>query len=445
MDHEQVTMAILFGFILVSFVYLGWTHRTSDDEEYHTVHRMAGFTRILSSCFTVVGASEFVVFVTLTYIFGIYSILFFIGTLLGFYALSMLAKLIRKNADELDEHSIPDFAANAGFPVLSVALSILSIVFTACLVLIQLIIGGILLSELTGESIPLTTALLALAVFGYLYWGGYRALLFTDIVQGILLFAFTFLFAFYLSNTSMTLDYTSFESSVPLSEALGDYFILLLGGFFAIFGGPEIWQRVLTSNSINTASKGLRSAGWIMLLWGAALIVGAVFIKQLMPEANPDTAFMDFISTNMPEWLLGVMVVLLLAAIISTADTEVFAAAVITQKEINRYTHKQKLRVWVTRLTLFILLTLIVIIALKYNDILSIYFGLVYITFITGPFALALVLKRGNKILFLISLLIALMVYGFIFSKELLISWYPILIMFSASIPLLVGPSDKKP
>lgn len=294
------------------------------------------------------------------------------------------------------------------------------------------------MSTLTGESFQLTASLLALAVFGYLFWGGYRALLFTDIVQGIILFVFTVLFSFYLYSVSDGLTAISFESSVPLSDAYGDYTILLLGGFFAIFGGPEIWQRVLTSSSERTATNGLKGAAWAMLAWGVALIIAAAFIKHLMPEANPDTAFMDFMATKLPEWLLGVMVVLLLAAIISTADTEVFAAAVITQKEINRYRQIPKLSVGLTKVILFVSLSIIVFIALKYNDILSIYFGLVYITFITGPFALALVLRRGNQKVFLISLAGALVIYGYIFANGLLISWYPATILLVASVPLFV-------
>ncbi|MCK4724268.1 MAG: hypothetical protein KAT29_00625, partial [Anaerolineales bacterium] len=329
-------------------------------------------------------------------------------------------------------------AAASHFPILSFALTLLSIVFTSCLVLIQLIIGGTLISTMTGESYYITTSLLAIAVFGYLYWGGYRALLFTDIVQGIILFTFTALFALYLSKSIANVDLIAFSTSLPLSEAWGDYAILLIGGFFAIFGGPEIWQRVLTAGTDKTASRGLSSTAWVMFIWGVVLVIASAIICHLMPEANSDNVFMDFLATGLPEWLLGIIVVLLLAAIISTADTELFAAAVVAHKELNRFRACNKLNIPDTRIILAGLLVILVFLALVFEDVVAIYFGLVYITFITGPFALALILNKGTKWVFRGSLVVALGIYAYIFMNELLISWYPVLIALAASVPLLV-------
>ncbi len=443
MDQQELSLAILFGFVLVGFVYLGWTHRTDDAEEYHTVHRKAGLARILASCFTVVGASEFVVFATLTYIFGVYSLLFFAGTFFGFLALSLLASRIRDKGSELDEHSIPDFAAVSHFPILSSALTVMSVVFTSCLVLIQLIIGGTLIASMTGESYQITTGLLAVAVFGYLYFGGYRALLFTDIVQGIILFAFTVLMAYFLANMGSGVDYANISFTISIMDAWGDYAILFVGGFFAIFGGPEIWQRVLTANTDKTASRGLSATAFVMFAWGLALVIASVGIRQLMPEANPDNVFFDFLGSGLPDWMLGIIVVLMLAAIVSTADTELFASAVVAHKELNRFRNQKDLRIFDTRILLALLLVAIVFLALVFSDVLSIYFGLVYITFITGPFALALVLNKGTKWVFRGSLLIAVCIYAYIFANNLLISWYPVLILL-ASIPPLFVSRDKQ-
>ncbi|HSL83525.1 MAG TPA: hypothetical protein VLF66_12180 [Thermoanaerobaculia bacterium] len=425
-----------------------WTYRTSDEDDFHSAKRQAGPVRIVASLFTVVGASEFVVFTTLAYVYGSASMSFFFGTLLGFLSLAWLAPRIRARAVALDIHSIPDMARTQRMPLARIGLSLLSVLFTCALVVIQIIIGGLLVQQLTATGFHVSALFLMLAVLAYLFWGGYRALLYTDVVQAIVLFLFTAgLVAWFLYGAP-----TPAQGVGPLTNP-GDVPLDLLGlaagGFFAIFGGPEIWQRVVTCRSDRSARWGLVAAGVIMLAWGLFIIEGGKFIQGLNPTASPDDAFFVFLASDLPAWLLGGILVALLAAILSTADTELFAASIISRKQLGKYTDRLK-NINGTRLVVFILGAFILSVAYLTQDILTVYFWLVYLTFAIGPIALALLFRRGGRSARLryavttVALTAAIIVFAALWILGKMISWYPISIAAVASLPLFFPTQSEE-
>lgn len=448
MEERAYNLTALLVFALAAFAYIGWTHRTKDPEEYHTVKRRAGLIRTLASLFTVVGASEFVVFTTLAYLYGWDSVVFFAGALGGFLCLYFLTPLIRRRGAELDQHSIPDFAAALNLKTAARLLTLLSIVFTCALALIQVVIGTLLIQNLTAGSFMVTAGFLLLAIFLYLYWGGYEALLYTDIIQGVVLVLFTAVLGIYIHGSIS--DSSSAFTTPALGAAPSDFALFFFGGLFAIAGGPEIWQRVLTSRDNTTARKGLLSSGVFMLIWGAFVVWVGTSIHKLLPNANADNAFVEFLQQSLPGWLLGFILVMLLAAILSTADTELFAASVIAHKELSRQRGSYQLSIAGTRGILLLLCLLVLLFSYFGQDILNIYFGLVYLTFITGPIALALLLNRGGRTerrragTIVVSICLGLFIFGVLLAKGLFFSWYPLLIAVITSIPLLIpGPSQS--
>lgn len=448
MDDIAFNMSALFVFALAAFAYLGWTYRTRDENEYHTVHRKAGVIRIFASSFTIVGASEFVVFTTLAYLYGWASISFFAGAFAGFFVLALLAQKIRQRGQELDQHSIPDFAAAASLPVPTQLLSLISIVFTCALVLIQVLIGSMLIQILTNTNFLLTAGLLLLGVYSYLFWGGYRSLLYTDVVQGVVLFAFTVGLVFFIVGQGGNDPLTPAQAAPPTSAGISTLVLLFAGGLFAIAGGPEIWQRVLTARDDNVARQGLLASGFTMLIWGVFVVWLGMTIRAALPTANPDNSFFDYLASGLSGWLLGLVLIMLLAAILSTADTELFAAAVITHKQLSRRHRGYHLRIGKTRLIIAILCFLILALSYFTQDVVNIYFGLVYLTFVTGPVALALLFNRGGRQpllrhwIFSVAIIASLAIFVFLLVNNLFLSWYPLLIIVVASVPILMpGPS----
>ncbi len=440
MTSASTAQAIVFGLFLFFFAYMGYTYRTTDSSEYHTVGRNAGWLRIVASLFAVVGASEYVFFAGLVHSFGWQALLFFVGALLGFLALSQLAHLIRSRAAELDHHSIPDFAATKGLRIGAVALSIASILFTFSLVLLQTIIGGLLIAQITGLTYPVAAAAVCLTLALYLVWGGYRALLNTDVVQALVMLIVTIYLATFLADGK---GFRVFFENTPAPE-IGwiDVIVFSLGGFFAIFGGPEIWQRVVTAKSTSLARWSLAGSGVLMLLWGFFLIAVSLSIKASLPETNADDAFFKFLSSDLVSPVaLGFVVVMLLSALLSTADTELFAAAVVIRKIIGGTATIDSVRP--TQYIIVALCVLAFTLSLLTQDLVTIYLSIVYLAFITGPTGLALLLGRGTDATIAIGIFGSAAIGIYLVASGMLTGWYPLLILVPQVVPFALRQPSK--
>lgn len=440
MDSNTIAMSLTFGSVLVVFTYIGWTYRTNDNDLFHTANRSASNLRIVSSLFTIVGASEFLVFSTIVYIYGIYSLFFFLGTLLGFLCLSYFSDRIRVDAAEKNMHSIPDIIADNGYKLPALLMSGFCFGFTIILTIIQAIIGGLLISSITGVDFIYASAGMCVCVWAYLLWGGYQALLNTDIVQAVIMVGLTFGLTAYLLNGIDILAIINTHGFISTHGIKFDIFVLMLGGFFAILGGPEIWQRVLTAKTDEGAKSSLKASAFLMFLWGASIVLISMLIKELLPTGqNPEQALFDFLLGSIPSWLLGITVVLLLAAIISTSDTELFAASIIAHKELLRGRTDSRMRIRGTRVMITLMSVGVFIASLATQDIISYYFSLVYITFITGPVAILILYKRGNSLTINTSMILSGLILCWIVFEGLITSLWPLLILLPFVIPLLVN------
>ena len=425
---NPITLILLLFFIF--FVGLGISYFTNDTSQFHTFERKTNPIRLIASLFSIIGASEFVIFGTLIFIFGIQSILFFVGTFIGFLILSFNAGKIRQNAVAKDQHSIPNFAKQRGYHNYSVLLAIVSWAFTFTLMLMQVIIGGDLVSKITDIPYNLSALLVAVAIALYLVFGGYKALLNTDVIQATMIFVLTLALSIWALTTIDQSDII-FMSSVPVPDVV----VFGIGGIFAIVGGPEIWQRILTARSTEAARASLVASGLTMLVWGFGLVLFSLAIQTSMPDANPETAFIDFVVNALPPIIVGFVAVLLIAAMLSTADTELFAGSVIIADTI-RGRSREPLSVNRTRIIIIVTSASAYIFAILTTNLLNIYLALVYLSFITGPAAFALMLNRGFDYLFWVTTILALGVFVFLLITNQLISWYPVLILVIASIPL---------
>lgn len=425
---NPITLILLAFFIF--FVGLGISYFTNDTSQFHTFERKTNPIRLIASLFSIIGASEFVIFGTLIFVFGIQSILFFVGTFIGFLILSFNAGKIRQNAVAKDQHSIPNFAKQRGYHNYSLLLAIVSWAFTFTLMLMQVIIGGDLVSKITDIPYNLSALLVAAAIAFYLVFGGYKALLNTDVIQATMIFLLTLALSIWALTTIDQSDII-FKSSVPVPDVV----VFGIGGIFAIAGGPEIWQRILTARSTKAARASLVASGLTMLVWGFGLVLFSLAIQTSMPDANPETAFIDFVVNALPPIIVGFVAVLLIAAMLSTADTELFAGSVIIADTI-RGRSREPLSVNRTRIIIIVTSALAYIVAISTTNLLNIYLALVYLSFITGPAAFALMLNRGFDYLFWVTTILALGVFVFLLITNQLISWYPVLILVIASIPL---------
>jgi len=451
-DSIETVRLSAVALTLIAFVYIGWTYKTNDAAVFHTANRATTSAQTIASLFTVVGAPHFAIFTTLAYIFGWWATAFYAGCLFGFIIFGILAKRIRY-LGAARSHTFTDIASREVGPRASASLFLLGFAYTLGVVVAQITIGAELLSQFVGVPYWICTLLIVLTVAAYLIGGGYRALVNTDIVQGIIMFVFTGILLHFLLTP---LPASALNSSVILSRGGSSLMpiipLLFLAGMLAICGSPEIWQRALNAKSDRTARRSLFTAGLTMLAWGVMVVGIGIAISIQNPTAEVGNAFVKFLVSGPPPYIIGLICVLIIAAIMSTADTELFTATILLRTEYRRQFHTinpEHLDVKTSRLIIFALASVVCIGALFLRDLQILWGVLLNLIYITAPLTLAIVLNRGGRgkyreavFLFSAGTSISLFIFVGVVIGDYF-SWWACAIILSASIPLMLPGKER--
>jgi Na+/proline symporter len=277
----------------------------------------------------------------------------------------------------------------------------------------------------------------------YVYLGGFNSVLATDLIQAIVMFAVISLLVLAYKEAPASVNTTQSHVLPPLGE-MG---VLMFGGFFAVLGGADVWQRVLSARNDACAKKGLfiNSGGW--LIFGILIVALAIKVQTNHPTADPNTAFFLILETGLPAWLSAMATLLLFSALISTADTEMFVLSVMANKELNRMRNRIDISTKITRVYVVILTIIACILALFLRELVDIYFVLLYLMMILGPVALARLLGRGTPVLAIVGICGGVLTLIILTALGRLSGSYPLLVFCPPLVTFLVrgkGPLTEE-
>lgn len=225
--------------------------------------------------------------------------------------------------------------------------------------------------------------------------------------------------------------------SVSTFPGIGLAATLIFTGFFAVIGGADVWQRVLISKDPENLRKGMlfNAAGW--LFFGAVFVLLAIKIHATFPDKNPEEAFFIFLNSEFSGALIGMLAIFLLSALLSTADTELFALSVMFNREFSKHrgeTPSAKL----TRILIVSVSAIAFVIAIASPSLINTYFTLLYFMMILGPIVLARLLGRGTAFLALGGMVIGSGVLVWLITTgKVLEDYYPLLVLVAPSLSFL--------
>jgi sodium/proline symporter len=313
------------------------------------------------------------------------------GLLVGTYLNWLfVAKRLRKYTIHAGNSiTIPEFFTNR-FKDTSRLISLVSVIFIIFFFTIYTASGFVACAKLFNSvfGIPYTTALiLGIAIIlVYTVMGGYLAVCSTDFVQGTLMFI-----ALVITTIVGATALGGPAEAVEKVNALGENFlnplvngpgqtfgaldiISALGWGLGYFGMPHILIRFMGLRSNREIRLSRRIATiWVIIAFIAALLIGAfgkVYLHPLDLSANgaQETVFIETLLKMFPGFIAGIFLCGILAAAMSTADSQLLVAASAFSRDIyavflNKYaTEKQNLLM--SRVTVFIVAAVAFIIAL---------------------------------------------------------------------------------
>lgn len=244
----------------------------------------------------------------------------------------------------------------------------------------------------------------ALIIISYTFLGGFLAVCWTDVIQGMLMFAALVVvpivvmvkvpdlgaaFQNALSETTeicgnqITDYYWSFIHA-PDGKLATTTIVSGLAWGLGYFGMPHILVRFMAIKSSDLIKKSrLIATIWVFVTLAAAVLVGGlgmIFLHdpqnaELLAEFNAlgssEKIFMFLSSSLLPAVIVGIILAAILAAIMSTADSQLLVTSSAVTSDIFKLIKKnasEKTLMWISRITVIVVAVIAYFIALDENS-----------------------------------------------------------------------------
>lgn len=202
-----------------------------------------------------------------------------------------------------------------------------------------LVAGGKLFESVFGMNYTLAVTIGTLAVVSYTFVGGFLAVSWTDLVQGLLMAAALILvpvaaFMQLGDVPSAILAASNPELLDPFTKASGEALgwisiVSLLAWGLGYFGQPHILARFKAIRS----KDDIKAARRIAVSWTLIGLVGAFFVGIAgigyfeTPLADSETVFIALVQALFHPLVAGILLAAILAAIMSTADSQLLVSS----------------------------------------------------------------------------------------------------------------------
>ncbi len=272
--------------------------------------------------------------------------------------------------------TIPEYLEKRFGPIVCKYVSALTIFLSIFVDTAGSIYAGVLVLQVLVPDIPFLGACIALAAFAGLYTaaGGLRAVVYTDVLQAIVLLVgagvityeifaqFDFSWAAAMASLSpekMSLVRPMDDPSLPW---LGVLIGLPVLGFYYWGTNQYIMQRVLGARSLDHARWGAMLAAGLKLLPLFLMAIPGALAFALLPNLeNGDQVFPAMIVNFLPAGLIGLVVAGLIAAIMSTIDSTLNAASALVMYDfikVEKRGWSPQRVVWAGRLATFVFIVI---------------------------------------------------------------------------------------
>jgi solute:Na+ symporter, SSS family len=291
--------------------------------------------------------------------------------------------------------------------------------------LLALSVNGI-----TGWPIAAIVSVLGVVTIFYTLIGGLEAVIWTDVLQGFVLW----------SGIVVTIGVLLFASPVPASQMISTIIAgnkMALGSMRFDLSAPTFWtvglygfffylqkytadqtvvQRYLAARTDEQALKGIGLGAWLCLpAWTAFMLIGSLlwaFYKltgEVLPTSitKPDQVFPHFMVTHMPVGLAGLFLAALFGAAMSMLASDLNCLAVIITEDFYEQffpgrTDRHKLRIGKASIGVCGVLAILVAMQLASTkgSALSLYYTITAIVAggLAGLFLLAFLSKRAGRV-----------------------------------------------
>lgn len=230
---------------------------------------------------------------------------------------------------------------------------------------------GLFCQMIFGWNLYISMAGGALAVAAYCAWGGFRSVVFSDIIQGSVMIISVFLTLIFSVIKFGGISY--FIDKVPSTHfsVMGGESILsvLVWGFIALstLVDPNFYQRAFAATSPKVAKKGVLLACVVWICFDIAVLLGCLYAKAVIPDADPKYAYFIYSLDILPGGFKGLFVAGILCLILSTIDSYLFIASNTVSFDLFKHKLGARALLFLNKASVFITALFAVLLAVVFD------------------------------------------------------------------------------
>ncbi len=278
------------------------------------------------------------------YAVGVQAYWVVVGEILGVAASWwIVARRLKKFGDETDAITVPDILvakfADKSHLIRGIAVAIILVMVTAY-VTAQMVATGKAFNSFLGMEYATGVIVGSVIIIGYTFVGGYKAVCYTDVVQGALMLLG--LIVVPAAAVIASGGWSEVESNLLLQDpSLLDMFAVSDGGkpawiaiasFVAVglpfIGVPQLLVRYMSAEDDGQIKKARIVSLAVLLVFTTGAVTAGVAGRALFPGLEDAETIFPVISNNLfPEVISGMLLVVVLSAIMSTVDSLLLLAS----------------------------------------------------------------------------------------------------------------------
>ena len=386
-------LILIYFIVLIVIGYL--SSRKESKEDFLIAKRNLNSWQTMATINASKTGSVLMIFVAMTYLWGVAAIWYFIGMVLG-NLIFIPFGLKLKEESKARYYTLADyFKYNYGKNI-AYLVSLLTIFLMFGFAVINLIAGTKIFFFFTGWPFWLCAIIMVTIIITYLLLGGFNAVVKTDIIQYFAMVIIIVILAFTLFNGSL----------IPASEwnlfkaDLGTMIGFFLVGIIFPFAMPDMWQRVYSAKNKTSLRNGLLLSAIVYFVFAFLLSLISLTVKNSFLDIDPDLALIHGFSNLLPVGLIGLSIVLVFSAIMSSLDSYIFTASSSIVQDFYKINKEKTIRKM--RITMVILALLAILLGIVLRDlIISSYLFLPFILLL-GVCVIATWIRKKIKSLTLI-------------------------------------------
>lgn len=389
MDRSIVIAFLAYFSILLTIGLLSY-RKQQTDSDFIVGNRSLNFWVIaLSAHASDMSSWLFMAFPAAVMIRGLTQSWIAIGLLLGMFAnWQFVSFRLRTATEKFNAYTLSTFFERRfkdTSGIIRTITAIISVIFLSCYLAAGLVALGLVLESIFGINYYIGLSVATGVVMSYTFVGGFVTVAWTDLFQALFLLAMIILVPF-IAYTHLDHGWSSIVNFANLKNVdlffLKDFstenvltvLFLVFGWGLGYFGQPHIVTKFMgIKNPSDMHKSKYIGMSWMVIALSASALIGLVGVAYFKEGlSNPELVFVEMVKGLFPPLAAGFILCGMLAAGISTMDSQMLVCASILSEDcykhlIHKAASPQRLLL-ISRLGVILIAVVALLIAFNHNS-----------------------------------------------------------------------------